>query len=135
MKLATIVFVVSQFVVASVFALSWLAEDGWVIDWPPLREHSWRMLICAQAMAFAAGVWEGVAGPGGRARVFACAAGPVALVVWFMLQSLYWSWPGVSQIVVLPPAIIGTSILFAPSWAAVAVGDFAWQRSVQRHLR
>jgi hypothetical protein len=77
-KPATVVFVVFQFAIATVFPLSWLAEDGGPIDSPLLREHSWKMLLCAQALSSAAGVWEGFTGRGGRQRLLACAAAPVA---------------------------------------------------------
>ena len=60
-------------------------------------------------------------------------AAPVALVTCFMLQSLYSpGTPGLWKIMVLLPAVMGTSILFAPSWIAVAAGVFLRQALRQR---
>jgi hypothetical protein len=130
MKPSTVALVVSQFVVATVFELSWLSDDSGLIDSPFLREPGSTVLLCAQGLAFAAGVWEGFVGPVGSRRLFAYAAASVALMVWFILRGFYLSAvPEPWDVLVLLPVVMGTSVLFAPSWIAVAAGVFLRQRA------
>lgn len=130
MNSASVVFVLCQLAVAILFEVSWLSETDPVARWTLLRHNSTVLLVVAQGLAVAAGVWLGIAWPTRRRRLFVCAAVPVALVAWYMVQS--WcsvGAPGWWRVLVAVPAIGGTALLFAPSWAGVALGGLLGRRT------
>jgi hypothetical protein len=128
MRPATVVYLISQLVLAAVLELSWLTEDRELIAGQAQRHISWAWLLSAQLLAIAAGAWEGLGSVLDRRRIAVYLAVPTGLVVSYMAQAFYWA-PSVSSILVLVPSIGGTIILFSPSWAAVGVGILLHRRS------
>lgn len=133
MDFASVLFVLSQLVLAAVFEASWLSETDQVTGGTFLGLNSTMLLVVAQVVTVAAGFWLGVSWPTRRHKLFVCGAVPVALVTWYMVQSWFsaqtqgWWW-----FLVVVPAMGGTALLFAPSGAGVAVGRLLGRRA-RRH--
>jgi len=133
MKPATIVFLVSQLVLASISELWRLSDDGDPINWSFLRQHSWTLLTLAQVLAVSTGVWEGLAGATGRRRFIVWAIGPVTLVAWFFLLTFYFPGaPGLWKILLLLPSSALAISVFAPSWVGIAAGVLIRRRANRR---
>lgn len=133
MDFASVLFVLCQLVLAVVFEASWLSETDQVTRGTFLGLNSIVLLVVSQALTVAAGFWFGVSWSTRRHKLLVCGAVPVALVMWYMVQSWSsaeaqgWWW-----FLVLVPATGGTALLFAPSGAGVAVGRLLSRRA-RRH--